>query len=323
MLLSDRQTRLEVDALKPNHTVTRLCDHIGLATGLSPEDLKMRARALRQAGLLPPSPRGAGAIPATTLDAITILLAAMGQGLQSRSPDVVDALRDLRYQRTDAVETINENSGAVITRRSNKALSAAVVANLRAMNLGAILGYVIDQCRTNAGRQDILTNIKSLHIWQDGSMAMAETPDGQRVWYGMDENPNAPPPAVTTARVSFMSSVPASVLAILADLTVRPEELSMQTELPLLKTNAPPVPAGEASDDSVSPNPGANPVVSRSQPESTAERDSDASPNDSGQRGSQTTALGDARHNVVKLQPQGISPNGPRENMPLRAVQRT
>lgn len=234
-------------------TLTRLCEQLALATGLPAADLKMRARSLRAAGIVAQSARGAGATPATTREGIAMLLAAMAQGPQSDAAAAVARVWALGFQRITETTVGTDGTGAVTRRSQEVAADAATVEQLRSRTLGNAIGGAIDQCRLAAGRAGLLSLLTDLHVWQDGSSAMVETQDGKQIWYGPVADPNAPASMIKTAPIRFMSTVPATVLAVLADATLHPSAIRAdEPELPLETKTASLTKANEAVNSSES-----------------------------------------------------------------------
>lgn len=234
-------------------TVTRFCEQIATATGLAADDLRVRAKYLREAGMLPQSGRGRGATPATTWEAVRILLAALGGGMQNRSPNMVAAIWQLKYSHSDHVtRTVNE-AGVEITARQDTRLHQDLERNLSSLNFGALVCFAVDECRTHGGRQGILNEVESLHVWQSGECAMIHTRNGTRYWYRQPVTAQSPAVAIAMAPVTMMASLPAVALALAADLTLHPSDLqSNQPELPLSETKDAPRPMASGASNSVS-----------------------------------------------------------------------
>lgn len=234
-------------------TVTNFCTQIASATGLAAEDLRVRCKYMREAGMLPQSARGRGATPATTKEAVNILLAALGGGMQSRSPELVKALWHLRYSHTDQVTRTINDAGVEITARQITRPHAELERNLGNQSFGYLVCFAIDECRTRGGRDAIINEIESLHVWQAGDSAMVQTRNGTRYWYSQPINAQSRAAMIALAPVSTMASIPVIALAMAADLTLRPSELqSNQPELALSETKDAPRPMAGGASNSVS-----------------------------------------------------------------------
>jgi hypothetical protein len=262
-------------------TLTRLCEQLALATGLPAADLKMRARAMRKAGIVPASARGAGATPATTREGIALLLAALGQGPQADAPATVTRLWDLGFQKITQTTAGTDGTGAVTRRQQEVETDAAQVELLRIRTLGPAIGGAVDQCRTTGGRANMLSAVRALHIWQDGSSAMVEMLDGKQIWYGPAADTNAPASMLKTAPIGFLSTAPAVILAVIADATLHPSALradepqfTFEPETTETK-NAPQHKASGASVSMVQQQPG-KAEVPDTQSDSRTERESGA-----------------------------------------------
>lgn len=244
-------------------TVTRFCEQIATATGLAADDLRVRAKYLREAGMLPQSGRGRGATPATTADAAKILLAALGGGMQNRSPQTVAALWQLKYSDSDRLLRFGDD-----TRREPFQPHPDLERNLASLNFGALVCFVIDECRTRGGREGVLSEIASIHVWQSGESAMIETKNGIRYWLRRPITAQSPAAAIAMAPVTMMASLPIVALALAADLTLHPADLpSNQPELPLSETKDAPRPMASGASNSVSRQDG-NPVDPQNQSDS-------------------------------------------------------
>lgn len=255
-------------------TVTRFCEQIASATGLAAEDLRVRCKYMREAGMLPQSARGRGATPATTYEAVKILLAALGGGMQNRSPELVGALWTLRYERTDQITRTINDGGAEITARQPIRPHPELERNLENLNFGAALCVAIDECRTEGGRHIILNWLDTLHVWQAGDTAMIQTLDGYRFWYRRPFNAQSPAAMIAQARVSTMTTLPAIGLAIAAGLTLHPSALQTnQAELALSETKDAPRPMAGGASESVSQR-NANSVDPLNHPDSAPKADS-------------------------------------------------
>jgi hypothetical protein len=298
--------RVESYLNKVAATVTRFCDQFAHATGLVAEDLRVRSKVMRDAGVLPKSARGRGATPATTAEAVKIMLAALGGGLQTRTPDLVAAIWQLKYSHADQITRAVGPDGVERTAYLQTRLGIELEQGLTSRNFGSVICFAIDECRSHGGRTAILGNVEGLHVWQAGDCAMIETKSGARYWYHQPIHAQSPASLIAPARVRIMASIPAVALAIAADLTLHSSELQTnEPELALAETKDAPRTMARGASDSVSQQDG-NPVDPSVPPESATSGRS-GQERELGHRSTVITSQGDPHGSIVSFRAAAIA----------------
>jgi len=229
---------------------------------------------MREAGMLTQCARGRVATPATTVEGVKILLDELGGGMQNRCPELVNALWTLRYSGSDEISrTVNE-AGVELTARQPTRPTPELERHLGNLNFGDLVLWAVDACRSRGGRDAILNEIESLHVWQAGDSAMIQERNGKRYWYRQPINAQSRAAMIALAPVSTMASIPVIALAMAADLTLHPSELQTnQPELALSETKDAPRPMAGGASNSVSQQDG-NPVDPSEHPDFATSGDS-------------------------------------------------
>jgi hypothetical protein len=192
-------------------TVSQLVEKIIAATGKPGEDVRARAKRLRQVEMLPSGPRGRGAPHVTSEDAVRLLLSVLAGNAQVRAEQAPPALWRLRYTHTVLEQVLGTAVNEQVTRTT--LMAEHPPADFSEKPFGDLLVWTVDRARTEEGRRDL--NFEVL-VWQDGTSAAFRFPDGRTWWFaGQAEGTLARPVNLAPART--MTSVPAVIFAILAD----------------------------------------------------------------------------------------------------------
>lgn len=286
-------------------SVTRVVETLALLTDGNAEDLRARARYLRQAGMLSTGGRGKGAPDATEQDAVVLLLALMAQGPQVDCPQTVNRLLNLRCTGGWREETIGRRQdGADI-----KATFPISWADMSAP-LGGLLITAVKSAHAVGDRNALMQTVKAFCVWHGGDTALIELTNGDRAHYEEIRDPKAPAPALAPVRIRTMATIDRHIVGHLSDLT-RPTQRSLQLEktLPAEKTNAPRPEASEAFDESVVPQPPARAADPLTHPDSDTHTESVAT----GEIAESPKIIGlDQRrdtpaHDYGSIQPHGIA----------------
>jgi len=195
-------------------TVSQLVEKIVTATGKPGEDVRARAKRLRQVQLLPSGPRGRGAPHIDSNHAVTLLLAVLAGNPQVRAEQAPRSLWQLRYNYAKQDRVVGTSDAEWMTH--TKVVGPPETA-FTEKPFGDLLVWIVDEARTQLGRDDLLPRIKEISAWQNGMTAAIHFSDGTTWWYTAQPDLTDPASRLNLAPALTVTSVPAIILAVLAD----------------------------------------------------------------------------------------------------------
>jgi hypothetical protein len=227
-------------------TAAQLVDQIVAATGLAGEDVRQRARRLRELGMLPTGRKGRGAPHIDARHAVTLLFSALAGGPVSRAGELPTSLWRLQWTHTTVERPTNQQAGATLIEHKLIAQRGSSTPQ-SVMAFGDQVVWGVLECRFAYRRAHLASVVRQLSVWQDGHIAEISFADGGRLWYGPVAEPNALAAPVNIARVSTMATVPFAIIPILSDLVIDSERQAGPQSIsgPSAEGGEPPTPAAQ------------------------------------------------------------------------------
>ena len=195
-------------------TVSQLVERIVSATGKPGEDVRARAKRLRQSQMLPSGPRGRGAPHIDSTHAVALLLTVLAGNPQVRAEHATTTLWRLQYHSGRQDRVVSSSEADALTHTM---LLGPPGPEITAMSFGEFLIWLVEQGRTEPSRQNVRQSIKEISVWQTGATAAVTFNDGRIWWYSASTPAVGPAAPVNIAPALTVTTVPALILAVLAD----------------------------------------------------------------------------------------------------------